>query len=101
MELINNRQWPCYFFKSDTTGEKDFEEFYTDAEDIDMHKFKSVGIIKNEPLYDENKLNKFLLNIEELQSDGIWNKQDIIKLFFDLLPEFAHKETGKYLDGRM
>ena len=101
IELINKRQWPCYFFKSDTTGEKDFEEFYTDAEDIDMHKFKSVGVIKNKPLYDENKLNQFLLNIEELQSDGNWNKQDIIKLFFDLLPEFAHKETGKYLDGRM
>tara|TARA_B100001063_G_scaffold245082_1_gene279657 strand:+ start:226 stop:1425 length:1200 start_codon:yes stop_codon:yes gene_type:complete len=101
MEFINNRQWPCYFFKSDTTGEKDFEEFYTDAEDIDMHKFKNVGVIKNEPLYDENKLNQFLLNTEELQSDGIWNKQDIIKLFFDLLPEFAHKETGKYLDERM
>ena len=101
IEFINNRQWPCYFFKSDTTGEKDFEEFYTDAENIDMHKFKSVGVIKNEPLYDENKLNQFLLNIEELQSDGNWNKQDIIKLFFDLLPKFAHKETGKYLDGRM
>ena len=101
MELINNRQWPCYFFKSDTTGEKDFEEFYTDAEDIDMHKFKSVGVIKNEPLYDENKLNQFLLNIEELQSNGNWNKQEIIKLFFDLLPDFAHKETGKYLDQRM
>jgi FlaA1/EpsC-like NDP-sugar epimerase len=101
MELINNRQWPCYFFKSDTTGEKDFEEFYTDAENIDMLKFKSVGVIKNEPLYDENKLNQFLLNIEELQSNGNWNKQEIIKLFFDLLPEFAHKETGKYLDGRM
>ncbi|MDA8865581.1 UDP-N-acetylglucosamine 4,6-dehydratase [Gammaproteobacteria bacterium] len=101
MELINNRQWPCYFFKSDTTGEKDFEEFYTDAEDVDMNKYKSVGVIKNEPLYDENKLNQFLLNIEELQSDGVWNKKDIIKLFFDLLPEFAHKETGKYLDGRM
>jgi len=101
LELINNRQWPCYFFKSDTTGEKDFEEFYTDAEDIDMHKFKSVGVIKNEPLYDENKLNQFLLNIEELQSNGNWNKQEIIKLFFDLLPDFAHKETGKYLDQRM
>jgi FlaA1/EpsC-like NDP-sugar epimerase len=101
MELINNRQWPCYFFKSDTTGEKDFEEFYTDAENIDMHKFKSVGVIKNEPLYDENKLNQFLLNIEELQSNGNWNKQEIIKLFFDLLPDFAHKETGKYLDQRM
>ena len=100
-ELINNRQWPCYFFKSDTTGEKDFEEFYTDAENIDMHKFKSVGVIKNEPLYDENKLNQFLLNIEELQSNGNWNKQEIIKLFFDLLPDFAHKETGKYLDQRM
>ena len=89
------------FFKSDTTGEKDFEEFYTDAENIDMNKFNSVGIIKNEPSYDENKLNQFLLNIEDLKSNGNWKKQEIIKLFFDLLPEFAHKETGKYLDERM
>ena len=43
-ELIANKQWPCYFFKSDTTGEKDFEEFFTDAEDLDMERFETVGV---------------------------------------------------------
>ncbi len=101
MDLIAIKKWPCFFFESDTTGEKDFEEFYTDDEIIDMNKFKNIGIINNESTYDENKLNEFLFNIEKLQTKGIWIKQDIVELFFDLLPEFAHKETGKYLDGRM
>ena len=55
-ELIANKQWPCYFFKSDTTGEKDFEEFFTDNENLDMDRFDTVGIIKNQPDFDEGKL---------------------------------------------
>ena len=43
-ELIADKQWPCYFFKSDTTGEKDFEEFFTDNEDLDMKRFETVGV---------------------------------------------------------
>ena len=35
-ELIAQKKWPCYFFESDTTGEKDFEEFFTDKEDINF-----------------------------------------------------------------
>ena len=100
-KLIADKKWPCYFFKSDTTGEKDFEEFYTDKEDLNMERFKSIGVIRNEALYDDKKLNQFLLSIEKMKSNGNWGKQDIVDLFFDLLPEFAHKETGKYLDGRM
>jgi FlaA1/EpsC-like NDP-sugar epimerase len=100
-ELIANKQWPCYFFKSDTTGEKDFEEFFTDAEDLDMERFETVGVIRNEPEFDEVKLNEFMKGIEALREKGIWGKEDIVKLYFSLLPEFAHKETGKYLDQRM
>ena len=100
-KLIADKKWPCYFFKSDTTGEKDFEEFYTDKEDLNMERFKSIGVIRNEALYDDKKLNQFLLSIEKMKSNGNWGKQDIVDLFFDLLPEFAHKETGKYLDGKM
>jgi len=100
-ELIANKQWPCHFFKSDTTGEKDFEEFFTDAEDIDMERFKTVGIIRNQPEFDEAKLNKFINGIEAFRKKGIWNKEDIVKLYFTLLPDFAHKETGKYLDQKM
>ena len=100
-ELISNKQWPCYFFTSDTTGEKDFEEFFTDNEDLDMNRFETVGIIKNHPNFDENKLENFMNGINALRKKGAWTKDDIVKLYFGLLPEFAHKETGKYLDERM
>ena len=100
-ELIANKQWPCYFFKSDTTGEKDFEEFFTDNEDLDMERFETVGVIKNQPDFDEAKLDDFMDGIEALRNKGTWTKDDIVKLYFGLLPEFAHKETGKYLDQRM
>ncbi len=100
-ELISKKQWPCYFFYSDTTGEKDFEEFFTDNEDLDMEGFETVGVIKNQPDFDEIKLNEFMNGIEVLREKGAWTKDDIVKLYFGLLPEFAHKETGKYLDQRM
>jgi FlaA1/EpsC-like NDP-sugar epimerase len=100
-ELIANRQWPCYFFKSDTTGEKDFEEFYTNNEDLDMERFETVGVIKNQPTFDEVKLDAFMEGIEALRNKGTWTKDDIVKLYFGILPDFAHKETGKYLDQRM
>jgi FlaA1/EpsC-like NDP-sugar epimerase len=100
-ELIANKQWPCYFFNSDTTGEKDFEEFFTDNENLDMKRFETVGVIKNHPNFDEAKLDDFIDGIEALREKGTWTKDDIVKLYFGLLPEFAHKETGKYLDQRM
>jgi len=100
-ELIANNQWPCYFFKSDTTGEKDFEEFFTDAEDLDMEHFETVGVIRNQPEFDGAKLDEFMNGIEALRKKGSWDKEDIVKLYHSLLPEFLHKETGKYLDQRM
>ena len=63
-ELIANKQWPCYFFKSDTTGEKDFEEFFTDNEDLDMERFETVGVIKNQPDFDEAKLDDFMTELK-------------------------------------
>lgn len=100
-ELIAKKCWPCYFFKSDTTGEKDFEEFFTDKEDLDMNRFETVGVIKNQPIFDEAKLDEFMVGIDFLREKGTWSKEDIIKLYFGILPEFSHKETGKYLDQRM
>ena len=100
-ELMANKQWPCYFFKSDTTGEKDVEEFFTDDEDLDMDCFETVGIIRNQPDFDEVKLDDFMDGIETLKKKATWTKDDIVKLYFSLLPEFTHKETGKYLDQRM
>jgi len=100
-ELIAKKQWPCYFFNSDTTGEKDFEEFYTDNEDLAMERFKTIGVIQNLPEFDEIKLDDFMKEVEILRRQAVWSKEDIVKLYFSLLPDFAHKETGKYLDQRM
>jgi len=100
-KLIENKKWPCFFFKSDTTGEKDFEEFFTDKEDLDMKRFDSIGVIRNHAVFDESKLNIFEEGITHLLEKGDWNKEQIIKLFFELLPDFAHIETGKYLDQKM
>jgi FlaA1/EpsC-like NDP-sugar epimerase len=101
VELISEKKWPCYFFKSDTTGEKDFEEFFTDKEDLNLSRFEGIGLIRNQPTYDAGKLDNFALSVASLNDKGNWDKQAIVDLFFDLLPEFAHKETGKYLDDRM
>ena len=99
--MIAKKQWPCYFFKSDTTGEKDFEEFFTENEDLDMDRFDTVGVIRNKPEFDETKLNEFMDGINALRNKGTWTKDEIIKLYFGLLPEFNHKETGKDLDQKM
>ncbi|MBQ3795688.1 MAG: UDP-N-acetylglucosamine 4,6-dehydratase [Butyrivibrio sp.] len=100
-ELKALHKYPVYFFESDTTGEKDFEEFYTDNEILDMNKFESVGIIKNELDYNEEKLEGFRKTITDLRKDGTWDRGVLIDLFNDMIPNFNHKETGKFLDGRM
>lgn len=100
-ELIEQRKWPCYFFSSDTTGEKDFEEFFTDKEDLDMSRFTSVGVIRNNSSFDEEQLKRFEQGVSSIREGGRWTKAQLIDLFFDMLPEFAHLETGKYLDQRM
>lgn len=99
--LPSKGKWPCLFTASDTTGEKDFEEFFTENETLDMNKFENLGIIKNEAIYDEDKLNNFEKTIKNFKSNLLWNKEDIVKEFFKLIPDFGHKETGKYLDGKM
>lgn len=100
-ELLPQRKWPCYFFVSDTTGEKDFEEFYTDKEKLDMERFSSIGIVLSELDYDSAKLNQFLDGIGRLAAQKSWSKADIVSLFDTVIPDFKHKETGKYLDQRM
>ena len=100
-EYKGKKQYPVYFFKSDTTGEKDFEEFYTNNETLDMARFKALGVIKNDAIYDEQKLNVFMDTIQNFRKKGVWSRAELIDLFNDMIPEFDHKETGKFLDGRM
>ena len=99
--LPEQGKWPCLFTASDTTGEKDFEEFFTDKEELDMARFENLGIIKNEPLYEQELLTLFENSISEMKGERAWTKEQIVKLFFTMIPDFGHKETGKYLDSKM
>ena len=101
LTLPNEGKWPCYFFASDTTGEKDFEEFFTDNETLDMERFTNLGVIKNQALFDNEKLEKFENKITDMQNKREWTKEEIVDLFFEMIPSFGHKETGKYLDNKM
>jgi hypothetical protein len=80
---------------------KDFEYFLTENETLDMDRFQNLGVIKNEAVFDAKMLYKFMLSIDEVQRQNIWDKNKIVELFKEMLPNFDHKETGKSLDGRM
>ena len=99
--LPSQGKWPCLFTPSDTTGEKDFEEFFTENETLDMERFHNLGVIKNEPIYDESKLCHFTDMINQMKAAHKWSKDQIVALFHEMIPDFGHKETGKYLDGKM
>lgn len=99
--LPEQGKWPCLFTSSDTTGEKDFEEFFTELETLNMARFESLGIIKNEADFDEQLLIEFQEGIAAMKKDLVWTKQDLVDLFYRMIPDFGHKETGKYLDSKM
>jgi len=100
-ELICAGKWPVYFFTSDTTGEKDFEEFFTGQEQLDMGRFETIGVILNDLDWDAQMLDCFVEEIDEIRNQKQWDKPDIVSLFNRMLSDFHHRETGKYLDGRM
>lgn len=99
--LPKEGKWPCLFTSSDTTGEKDFEEFFTDKEVLDMERFENLGVIKNDLYIEEDKINLFERKISALKSSRRWHKEEVVSLFFEMIPDFGHKETGKYLDSKM
>lgn len=99
--LPQEKKWPCYFTNSDTTGEKDFEEFFTSTEILDMNTFENLGVIKNALLVEDDKLERFTSTISKYMSQGKWSKEEIVNLFHYMIPDFEHKETGKYLDAKM
>ncbi len=100
-ELTKGGRWPCYFAPSDTTGEKDLEEFTTEEEVLDLGRFKSVGVIKNILASKGDHLDRFVAEIGRMRSTGTWTKQELVDLFQRMVPTFQHQEANKNLDGRM
>ena len=100
-ERTDSESWGCLFPLSDTTGEKPFEEFFTENETLDLERFKEFGIIKNDFNYTESMLSHFEQSIQKMRSNRKWTKEEIVELFKELIPGFDHEEKGKYLDSKM
>lgn len=99
--LPEKRQWPCLFTPSDTTGEKDFEEFFTDKEILDMDRFDNLGVIKNEAIYDQSLLTLFERETDRMKQIKSWSRDEIVNLFYQMIPDFGYLDKGKFLDSKM
>lgn len=100
-ELAARGCWPCYFFTSDTTGEKSIEEFQAAGENVDLDRYQEIGVVRWAALEDPTALDRFLEALRRMRGSGSWSREQILDELKSLLPEFRHQETGKFLDARM
>lgn len=98
---IENAPYPVYFFDSDTSGEKLYEEFYTDTDEVDLLQFESLGVIKNARKLPMNQIEMCIFDLKNLMHSPNYDKKLIIESLKKYLPDFQHIETGKSLDQKM
>jgi FlaA1/EpsC-like NDP-sugar epimerase len=97
----HSTHYPVYFFTSDTSGEKTFEEFYTEAEILDQETFDSLGIIKNATRKDVTEIKALIQSLQSVLQKPDLTKEAIVSVMHEYLPTFHHIETGKNLDQKM
>lgn len=95
------KSWPIFFFGSDTSGEKSFEEFYTEKEVLDNESFINLGVIKNSTKRSIEEINAIFSQLDALFQKETVTKAEIVEILKGYLPNFAHIETGKGLDQKM
>ena len=96
-----NTLYPVVYFKSDTTGEKAYEEFYTPGEKIDMQRFQALGVIEQTTRHDIVEVNKFFDKLESIFNDKEFTKAQVVEAIKEFIPNFEHVEKGKNLDQKM
>lgn len=97
----NSKSYPVYFFDTDTSGEKLYEEFYTSRDKLDMNSFDALGVIKNAERFEIDSINSRIENLKELLQKDNYDKKDIVAALSTFIPDFQHIETGKSLDQKM
>jgi FlaA1/EpsC-like NDP-sugar epimerase len=100
LSALLEKKYPILLFNSDTSGEKLYEEFYTENEQLDLTRFDSLGVIKNAARRDKATLNSTIDEIKSLFEKNV-EKKDVVTLLNNLLPGFQHIETGTNLDQKM
>ena len=94
-------KYPVHFSLSDTSGEKSYEEFYTEDESVDLQRFSSLGVIIDKETPDKNRVGQVISDLEGAFSRADVSKEDIVNIIKAYLPNFSHIETNKSLDEKM
>ena len=97
----SKQKYPTVYFKSDTTGEKAYEEFYVPGEKIDMQRFHSLGVVEQTVRHDMDEVNSFFEELEAIFQKYDFTKADVVKAIKRFIPNFEHEEKGKNLDQKM
>ncbi len=93
--------YPIYYFGSDTSGEKAFEEFFTDEELLEKEKFINLGVIKNSKKRNSKEIDEIFTSIHNLFETKEVTKASVVEILKEYLPNFQHIEKGKGLDQKM
>lgn len=96
-----SRQYPVHYSKSDTSGEKPFEEFVTDTESADMERFSSLGVITGKAIPDKKRVQDLFNKLNKAFDKAETTKEEVVQIMKEYLPNFEHIETGKSLDSKM
>ena len=96
-----NTTYPVVYFKSDTTGEKAYEEFYVPGEKIDMNRFSALGVVGQTTRHDMVEVNTFFENLEAIFAKDDFTKAEVVEAIKKFIPNFEHEEKGKNLDSKM
>ena len=99
--LKGSKHYPVHYSTSDTTGEKAYEEFYTNSEQTDMNQFESLGVVTNRTARPLSEIQDLFVKLETAFSKPDTTKDEIVKILKDFLPNFEHEEKGKSLDSKM
>lgn len=101
MQLLKEGKYPVHLFKSDTSGEKLYEEFFTEEEILQMSLFDALGVINKEPTYTITDFNNIIQDLKELLGSPGVSKKDIVSWLRKYISDFDHIETGLNLDSKM
>lgn len=96
-----SKKYPVVYFKSDTTGEKAYEEFYVPGEKIDMHRFQSLGIVEQTTRHNMDEVNSFFDKLEAIFQKEDFTKAQVVDAIKEFIPNFEHEEKGRNLDQKM
>jgi hypothetical protein len=101
--LLNDKSttYPVYFFETDTSGEKPYEEFFTEKEAIDNERFINLGVIKNSVKRNLNEIDEIFERLRRLFASDNVTKTAMVEILKTWLPNFEHIEKGKGLDSKM